>query len=355
MSEQFRGLDRDMQNSKLRLEAAKVHAKAGRPDEAIALYEAVLEENPEVTAAYIGIASILLERNEVEAAEDYFNGALHVARNPAPVLCRIAMAAERMADTERAASLYQQSLQEDPGFSRARERLCRLYIDADDLTAAEQLMRDALASDLATIRSRLLLAQVLSRQGQLNEAIDVLEHITEDGEDTVRAQRLKGALMLRVGRAEEAADVFAQVAEMSDEKPIAEFQRGQALLQIGDFRAAKRAFQAALARSPGLFEARLGLARCHLRSGNTSAAKHILVALSQGQRGLHRVLFLLAEVFAAEGHFQQAAVQLDAGFLHAPHAMLESAGLLDIAAGSSLDKEKTLTCLKAIGDLDDAY
>lgn len=344
-----------MQNNKLRLEAAKVHAKAGRLDKAIKLYEAVLEENPEAAAAYMGIACILLERNQAAAAEDYFNGALHVTRDPATVLCKIAIAVERMGDRQRAATLYQQALQKNSSLLRARVRLYRLYIDGDDLAAAEQLMREAVAIDQTSARAKLLLAQVLSRQGQLNRALDVLDGMTGNDADTVRAQRLKGTLMLRVGCAAAAASTFEAIAESNDKKPIAELQRGRALLQIGDFRSAQGAFESALARIPDLFEARLGLARCHLNRGDTEAAKRLLIALSQGRRGLHRVFFLLAEAFAAEGRFDQAAVHLDAGLLHAPHAVLEAAGLLDIAAGSTLDKQTTLAYLKAIGDLDSAH
>lgn len=335
-----------MKSSRLRLEAARAHVKAARLDEAIALYEAVLRENPEVASAYLGIGSIHLKRKELAAAEDYFNGALHVAKNPAPALLRLAMVAERGSDIPRAVELYRRALQQDPGLLQARARLARLYLREADPRKAEGVLREGLEIDPGSRPVRLLLVRILQREGRLADAIELLDGIDSD-DPSASARLLRGRLLLDAGRMEAAVSALEDFAGESLEKPLAELYRGRALMQCGRLGEARCAIESAVARDGNLVEGWLDLARCHLLAGEFDKAKAILLRLSAGRRGLYRVYLLLGEVFAAQGLYRQALVQFDAALLHASPNLKGYAGLVEAARAAGTEEERTKAFLRA--------
>lgn len=306
-----------MKNTKSQIEAARIQFKAGRLDEALALFEQVLKENPEATAAYIGIGTIHMKQKDYGEAENYFNGALHVTKKPGPALAWLAAAVEKQGDDERAIKLNLDALQCDPSSLRARMSISRIYVRRQQFEEAREHLCEALRYNPQASAAGVMLAKIAQRQGNSEEAIEKVEQVLVAQQPGPRnAFLLKAKLLLRTGQASAAAETFAACLEKDAKDARIHMLYGQALRQCGDERAAQRALKQAIAIEPHLPHAQLELARSLFYTRDFNEARVILSQMSFAGRELASVHFLLGEIYRAQGYYRQAIDEYEAGLLH---------------------------------------
>jgi tetratricopeptide (TPR) repeat protein len=342
-----------MKNSRLRLEAARTHLRAGRLEEAMRLYEAVLQDNPEVSAAYIGIGTILLRQGHLADAEDYFHGALHVARDPAPALLKLAVLAERMQNVTRAVELNRRAVEQNPGLFRARASLCRLYLQSDQADSAERLLRESLRQEPASLPIKLLLAKVLQRQGKLGEAIALTEGLERDERAPPSAYVMRARLLGRIGLWSDAAALLMACNERTAGGERLQRYLGRALLHSGRWHEARRILETASVNGTLSIESTVDLARCQALAGDLDRAHSRLIQLGKARGGVYQAYFLLGEVTAAQALFREAVIQFDAGALNAPRHFAERAGIIEILHGRQERKAKVHAYLRVLDQVSD--
>ena len=330
-----------MKDHRALLQEARNHVKEQRFDEAIELFESVLKENPEVAAAYLGIGDIYMRKGNLDEAENYFNGALHVAKKSAPALAMLASVAEKRGDAKRALKLNMDAIEENPEGLRPRMAISRLHLRSKRFADAAIQLREALRYNPQSTAAGLMLARVLQRQGKTDEALTSLSQSVQVGEPgSAEAHLLQGQILLRQGKYLEAAEVLGQCISAKPGNVKAYAYRGQALMEAGHYLEAITVLEEALERNPKSLAAKMHLARCYVDNGDHDKARKLLTRLTFGNRRLGTVHMLLGRLFAAQGHFRQAIEEFEAWLLHAPKLVEERPELLEIANrhGSSQDR-----------------
>lgn len=341
-----------MKENKLRIEAARNHVQAERFDEALKLFEAVLQDDPETAAAYIGIGNILMRKGQHREAEDYYQGALHVASNRAPVLAMIAKSAEKQGDSERAIKLHNDALAIDGRFERARLSLARLYTQSKRFEEAEEHLQQALRYNPQSQLAATMLAKVRQRLGKTGEAVEGLNQaLAGHRADSPRPNMLLGRLQLRSGALEDAVKTLSRSVKECPDDARLESDLGAALLGTKDFDKAIHALERALQLKPDLVPAKLKLAEAHFGAGNTEQAANLLNDMASGGKGLAQVHLLLGRVFVAEGQHHHALQEFAAGFLHAPKLLERFPRLAEIQDASIPDAEKAGALAQALAEL----
>jgi tetratricopeptide (TPR) repeat protein len=177
----------------------------------------------------------------------------------------------------------------DPGLLRAAEALV-----ANDLPAAESILRPHLAADpfdVAAIRmlaevagrigrykdaesllrralelapdftaARANLATALYRQNRPAEAVEVLDRITDDEPDHLGHRNLKAAALSRIGGYEEAIRLYEEVLARRPEQPKVWMSFGHVLKTVGRTADGVEAYRRAIRIAPTLGEAWWSLA-----------------------------------------------------------------------------------------------
>jgi len=105
--------------------AGEIYRGAGRLDEAERCYRAALSRDPDLAAAHLGRAHLLLAWNEAEASAEAALAAVRVRYDLAPAHLVLGMALARMGMAEQAATALETCLKLEPGNRVAREWLSR--------------------------------------------------------------------------------------------------------------------------------------------------------------------------------------------------------------------------------------
>ena len=87
-------------------------------------------------------------------------------------------------------------------------------------------------------------------------------------------------------------------------------------MELGDYANTVASLRSALELKPHMLRAKIQLSRAYLANGDYDAARSILTTLADGKKKLGVVHFLLAEVFAAQGHYRQSVEEFQAGILN---------------------------------------
>ena len=74
------------QNIKDLAQRARASIKENRFDDALAIYDQILKQNPEAVAAYMGMGNVHMRCGRLDEAENYFKGALHVSKKVASAI-----------------------------------------------------------------------------------------------------------------------------------------------------------------------------------------------------------------------------------------------------------------------------
>jgi Tfp pilus assembly protein PilF len=147
--------------------------KEGRLEEALAMLDRVVAEEPRHAAAWLERGYVLDNLRLGDGAGDSYRRALAIDPNMAPALGKLADAAAKDGDTATGQSLAGRALAIDPYEPAAVAALATIEIEAKDGAAAEarlrRLLRPTLKGDDRT-RTLTLLGDALDRQDRTGEA-----------------------------------------------------------------------------------------------------------------------------------------------------------------------------------------
>jgi tetratricopeptide (TPR) repeat protein len=224
---------------------ARIHAREGRLDEAVAEFEKALALNQHDADSLLGLAGIASMRG----------------------------------NRPRAEHLTQVALASNPDFPPALAQLAGLRRDAGDLDEAIRLYREALKLDDASPGLYLGLGDCLERAGQYAEAETAFRRVISLDPDSFEAYYNLGVSTSQQGRLDEAVANYEKALALDPKHPLyaaALNNLGTVQLDRGNEAQAIARWEEAVAASPTQLEARYNLASQYLDQGRLDDAIPLL-------------------------------------------------------------------------------
>ena len=145
------------------LEAGLGHHRAGRLDDAQALYRRILELWPDHASALHYLGVLALNRDDLANAAQLMDGALVQAHDDAELLANRGVVAAKQGD-HAAAALQRKAIEISPDFANAHNNLGNALMELGDHACAEQHYRRARSLDPRSAHLRSIWAARSKRQ-----------------------------------------------------------------------------------------------------------------------------------------------------------------------------------------------
>ncbi|MCC7046963.1 MAG: tetratricopeptide repeat protein [Alphaproteobacteria bacterium] len=251
--------------------------RAGRLDEAEALYERVLAEHGPVADALHLLGLAALSRGQADRAIGLIERA--VAADPAPAAYHHSLgeACRKAGRPAEASAHYRAALERDPSLVDARIGLGDLARAAGDHAGTIAHCQAALDARPGDPRLHLRLAEAQMALGRCEPAAEHYRQAIALGLDRAGVHNNRGLALAGAGRTQEAVTAFHQAARLDPDDPMPLVNLGDALLVLGDLDGAERALDAALHLDPAL-------AAAHLNRGNLERRRNRLAEAVQSYR-----------------------------------------------------------------------
>jgi predicted O-linked N-acetylglucosamine transferase (SPINDLY family) len=237
------------------VETALEHHRAGRLDQAAAIYQGMLAAEPRHPDALHLLGVIALQTGQPTLASQLIRDA--IASNPAAPAFYHSLGSALLAQGDRpgAVASFRTALVLDPNSADGHDNLGTILEQAGDLAGACESYQQALAL-----------------------------------RPTIEAHCKLGRVLLALGRTDAGVEVFRRRLALSPRSAEAHNDLGVALHGLGDVEAALASFEAALACSPDHVDAHKNLGWVTLRRNQPVRAEHHLqrvVALAPGNASVH--------------------------------------------------------------------
>jgi len=189
-------------------------AAAGRDEEAVRSFRAVLQDNPLLFDARFELAQTLTRLERWDEAHDAYKAALRAAPSlAAPValeLGRVCLKLGRLGEAEANGHVAERSNR-----ARARELLARVALARDDLEGAEREAGLATGDPAAELGAAVVRGEARIRRERFDDALGVVSEALRDAETRHQAlvpdlHFLRGDALARLGRYGEAEAAFEE-------------------------------------------------------------------------------------------------------------------------------------------------
>ncbi|HEX2852286.1 MAG TPA: tetratricopeptide repeat protein [Opitutaceae bacterium] len=274
-----------MSSSSALLASAVAHHRAGRLDEAAAIYRQVLTGDPRQPDALHLLGQIALHRNDAALAESLFTRALAVLPNVAPLHLQHGLALRALRRPDDALAAFQRASGLDPKLGEAHHQA----------------------------------GNVLKSLGRLPEAVAALQQAAKLVPDSPVVWLNLGVATLEAGDTAEAITRFRRALALEPARAETHNILGHALAAAGKSAEAHAAFAEALRLRPGYAAAHDNLGRlCKTEGRLASAIEHYRAALASAPSPATHSNLLLALNYLPE--IPPAAVFAEHRQWHEAHA-----------------------------------
>ncbi|WP_063750590.1 tetratricopeptide repeat protein [Paraburkholderia bannensis] len=237
-------------SSASRFSAALAAHGAGRLDEAQAVYQALIEQDPAHTDALHYLGVVRHQQGDHRGALELMDRALQHAPSDAICWSNRALAARALGLHSEAAHNLREALRLNSGFADAHNNLALTLRDMGDLAGAARHCRAALALNPAATDARLNLGSVLAKLGRYEEALACYREALElAGDDAALHFNMANALRA-LGDDAAAITHYRRCIALAPGYAAAWVNLGTALGQSGDYREAERCYREAVALEP---------------------------------------------------------------------------------------------------------
>jgi predicted O-linked N-acetylglucosamine transferase (SPINDLY family) len=195
------------------LQAALGHGRAGRSDQAEALFRQVLQRDPDQVAALNNLGTLLLLRGELAEAQTLLERAIRLRPDHALAHNNLGSVWLRRGQFTAAVSCFAQALAHRPDLAVARYNLGTALHRLGRLPEAEAALRDALRLQPDYAPAHYQLGVLLKDVLRLDEARACLERAIALEPDFSDAQSTLAAVLQLQGRTDSARAVLARAIE----------------------------------------------------------------------------------------------------------------------------------------------
>ncbi|MDH5527068.1 MAG: tetratricopeptide repeat protein [Nitrospirota bacterium] len=253
------------------LEQALAHHRAGRPEQAAALYEQLLSIQPDHPLALESYGVLAIQHRQ-----DALAVALHARLTALPGATathwhRLGMALSRTGRQAEALEACRKAVAIDSSHADAWAALGSGCEELGQLAEAESALRRALTLAPGMPFAVNALGMVLRKAGRMEEAVAALAPAAVPGAPAELFNTMGNALA-DLGRYPQAVEAFAAAVRQAPQMAAAHANMGGALAAMGRFGDAVTAYQSALRLQPGLADAWVGLGQSLERGASLPAA-----------------------------------------------------------------------------------
>lgn len=168
-----------------------------KDEEAIALYQQLLTNHPEVVSAWSGLGLCHAEMGNFAEAEADFWKFLNTSPDSASVHYFLGRLLLRENKPLAARQEFEQTKALDPLFSQAELGIAATHMSESNYRAAIAELRSSRGLPLNDPAARLMLAEALYKDSRPDEALDQLEQVLKIDPENERARRMRKAILTK--------------------------------------------------------------------------------------------------------------------------------------------------------------
>lgn len=321
--------------------------KGGDPDGAMAAFTAILEADPSVPAAHLGLGRVFAAQGDHQKAIEHFQEALALQPSLAPARIFAAESLEQLGEADAALAAYDEAIRADPTLSLGHMRKARLLDRQGRQAEAQDVLSDAVRRLPQEGGLRIALANSLARGGgeggeaEFRRAVDLQP-------DSWFAHFGLGTALLQAKQYAPARDALQRAAKLAPDKPKVQAALGAALTGLGEHARAAAAFDEALRLDPSNLRAAVGAAMARSAAGRHREGLDVLRRVGRMGSRVPPVQKAMGDIYLAMGRPEDAVETYRAMVLNARgegQASPELLALADPKPGE--DPEATAKALQA--------
>ncbi len=304
-----RGIEATPDAPLLRLELGHAYEALGEADEAMAAFERAIEMHPGRPWGYMSVAALLERQGRMEESLQYFRKALendHAGIGNSEMV--LAWALQRRGRLDEAVALYEEAARKNPAHAETRYRLGTAFEAQDRDNEAAAAYRAAIDADPDYAPAFSALNTLLRESGQ---RLETWRDIVTAHPDSARANFHLGEALEDAGTPDEALGCLERAAELDPDDPALLTRLGIALLRAQRHAEAIGPLRSALVRNPDIAEARQGLVRALVETGQYDSAWHEVGQCAK--RGVPLFRGIVERLVAESGRGAEVLEQLKPG------------------------------------------
>ncbi len=214
----------------------------GQYEEAIALFQHVVEMCPHSETALLNLGSALYEVRRLEEARDTFKTALRINKDCVEAHNNLGNALKDLGETDQAVASYKRAIRLDPSYTEAHFNLGNLYRDRNEPEPAIAAYRQALAITPNFTSAHINLGILLNNQGQYEEALNHYQEALATGQKLGEVYNNMGNTYSSMGRTEEALACYQDCIRLYPDEALAYKNLGNEYFKLRDMPAAEAQF-----------------------------------------------------------------------------------------------------------------
>ncbi|QOY90296.1 tetratricopeptide repeat protein [Paludibaculum fermentans] len=325
------------EKTSFRLRAAQVKVAQGKPQDALAIVEEALAEDPKSNDALTLRASLQLQYGGKEKQQAAINDLQTLlSRTPSNAVVRynLARAYHSRGDLDAARVQYLEAIKLAPTFAASHLGLGQVYLAKRDFGKAIGEADEALKADPANAAARVIRINALTNSGNLAQARTDSAAYLKEKPDSPDLQFQVAVIDFIDGHLKEAEATFRSLRSRFQSDPRLTFAIAEVMIRTNRQTEALKFLQDELTKSPNNAELRLAVANTALRIGQGDVAEAEYRQLVDKDPKNTDLYMRLGETLRKKGQIQASIEVLKKGQQLAPTnpaANLQLALTLDIA------------------------
>jgi tetratricopeptide (TPR) repeat protein len=187
---------------------ARMFARSGKPDEAIANYQKALQIDPQNAVAHYNLGSLLGMRGNVEESKKHLEQAIRFDPYYAEAYSNLGNVYLMLGNTKEASSTYRRALELNPGFDDTRFNLGMALLRGKEFNSAAEQFQLLVKKNPDNAEAQFLLGNALAAGGKLDDAIEKFREVIRLKPEFEDAYVGLARSLATVGRADEAMKVY---------------------------------------------------------------------------------------------------------------------------------------------------
>ena len=252
--------------------AATRHMMSGRHDDAVRMFENVVQRKPDYLDARLNLGTIYMNLDRLGDARKEFLEAIRIDSTSAAACCKLAHISWKEGYEEKAGELYARAIELDTGNPETYLNLALINLNAGRTTEARKLMKRAIDVDPGYALTYYHLGKINAKEGNMEKALELYgTHISLEPE-ALDARFEMAVTLDRVGRLEEALLHLLFIYENRPDDVGVMNNIGVIYSKRGEFNQAVRILEKALNVDPNQPGVLVNVAQAYYRLGDYSMA-----------------------------------------------------------------------------------